>query len=178
MTLIIGALVNDGDIAYIVGLDEPVTQYVKLRVESDDISAFEHINDADCWGRLEWTADDHDYWPTRSRRPNIDDPVDRAHARIVQRDVHHHLWWWPTLSVWGTPRAEWARASDETFNEVQRLLEEGFYSVGLELHETLTDSQGNTHDVIVTQAWLGGIDCQSQDYLETIVADLWAELVP
>ena len=162
LTAILDALTDDGDT---YDLDARLT--LVLRIEPDDTSAYDHINDADCWGKLEWARNDP--YSGRSRRPDHFD----GKARIVEHDSPHTLWWQPTPEVWGTPKP-WNFDAD--FAEVRRLLHDGFYQVGLKLRERVTDSWGHAHTVTVDQQWLGGIDSLDNGCLREIVGDLLHDL--
>lgn len=139
-----------------------------LRIEGDDSGmGWNDMMDAECFGTVEWTRATHGHAP----RP---DGFDGA-ARKILTDGWDVCWWQPpTAKAIGTV---W---TDEQWREqtayVRERVEYGWSQVGLELRETVTDSLGGEHAVVLDRTWLGGVDDTSSDYLPSVVSDLYAEL--
>jgi hypothetical protein len=112
-------LLVDDDDRWHTDPDDPAVEW-RYRVQADDMSAIDHINGADCWGRLAFAQNDRD--TGYSRRP----PDFGPHARIVERMHGGALWWNPTPEVWGTPKPWTTGIFDKDFADVKRLLDEGF----------------------------------------------------
>lgn len=131
-----------------------------LKIESDPDTSV--MDDGDWFGALEWARHD-------GQRPDGFD----GRARVVRHDWPERLWWQPPSDV-----------TDENLPKFQShlsdLLEWGYSQVGLELHEWVTDSTGNEHDVIVDEAWIGGGDLTpttyDRQYVGTLVRDLAHDL--
>lgn len=155
------SLTDDGDT-----LDLGSGLHLRLRIEGDDSGhGWNDQMDAECYGAVEWVRG-------RERPPSFD-----GAARIVGRDGSDTCWWQPPTAeaigtVWSVE--QWAKQTQY----VRDRIEYGWWSVGLELRETLTDSYSGEHTVTVDTRWLGGVDDVSAEYLPEVLADLWAELDP
>ena len=68
------------------------------------------------------------------------------------------------------------RSSVPTVSHATELLRWGFYSIGVSLHEPVTDSLGHDHTVEIDAAWLGGVDTTDNSYLRDVVAEQINEL--
>ena len=150
-------LTDDGD-----EIDLPDGRSLRLRIEPDQDAS---VNDSDCYGRIEWSHVGPHNYTGRANRP--DDFTGAAH--ILDRDHGSVLWWQP----WEGATEEQARDFLPTLRE---LVEYGFKLVGLELRETVTDSLGSEHTVVLDTAWLGGVDDTGSDYLQEIIGEMLHEL--
>lgn len=155
---IIDALDDDGD-------EVEVGRYtVRLHIEPDHET---NINDYDSYGSF---AGSYRYTDSesRTRRP---DGYDGA-ARKMQVGRGDWVWWQPPADIKND-----REATDTLSHLVRDLIECGFTSVGLTVHETVLDSQGGSHRVEVTSAWLGAIDSiRDKAYKRSIIEDLFLEL--
>jgi hypothetical protein len=132
---------------------------LRLRIETDMDT---DVNDFDCYGKVEWTSGGYGLTPNR--------PDDfTGAARIIARDRGSALWWQP-----------WTGATEQEANDflptIRERVEYGFYLIGLELRETVTDSRGGSHTVELDTAWLGGVDDTSAETLADILPDLWYQV--
>lgn len=145
---------------------------LRLRIIPDE-TYFKSLSDyGDVYGRTEWTRDS-DYGPVR--------PADfDGTAEIMSRDRGSTLWWQP-YNPTDIPGYREQGNQCEGFRKYRQLvrdiLEFGFYVVGLELREQLTDSRGAVHRVEIETAWMGGIEpFQEPAYVLELVTDLAREL--
>lgn len=159
---LLAQLIEDGDT---VALGDGRT--LVLHVERDDIDPLTLINDADCWGRVAWDRPNRD--TGQSVRPDGFTGAARKFS-LYGYALEGTVWW--------EPYREGHHVVDdpETVAYMRELLAEGFQQVGLELRETLTDSQGHEHAVTVDTAWLGGTDSLGNGFLREVLGDLLAEL--
>jgi hypothetical protein len=162
----IATLVDDDD-RWHEDPDDPTVEW-KYRVEGDDIPAMDHINDADCWGKLRWNRDNIDTgW---SQRPDDFGP----HSRILYRDSRQSLWWEPY--EWREDRA--TRDFESEFASVKQVMEDGFCMVALHRREKCPHCGGPERELV---EYLGGIDvwpwADEHKYHHTIVEDLAAEIL-
>lgn len=116
------------------------------------------INDYDCYGKIEWSDNNHH----GSVRPD----GFTGRAVVMDRNAHQTLWW----EAYEELTEEEVR---ETEPFVRRLIEEGFCQVGLVLIEVLHDSLGKTHEVEVSTAWMGGVD----EFCSNVVGELLNQLI-
>src|SRR5436190_12045436 len=119
---VIADLTDDGDVYVFDGTRYSLT----LHIEVDDITAMEHINDADCWGQVEWAKVDSDTgYCTRPR-----------HFTGAARKLAINGWHMEG-DVWWEPYREGHKVYDdpETVADMRRLLGDGFRQVGVTLHE-------------------------------------------
>jgi hypothetical protein len=159
------ALSEDGT-TYEFEADDGRVFVIKLHTEHDPDSS---INDYESYGQLStWTRDGF----CGSTRPRGFGPL----ARIICRDRGSTLWWQPTPELWGTPKPWDGPTFEADWIIAKTLFEDGFYQVGVSLHETVTDSLGGEHVVEVCSAWLGGVDSAEGEWLRDIVSDLLADL--
>lgn len=136
---------------------------LRLRIEVDQDAT---INDDEADGKVEWVRGDRDWSPMRYPRPNGFD----GSARIIDHDNGYALWWQPYEGLTDEQiRSERPRILD--------LVRYGFKGVILELLETIVDSQGGSHTVVVDTASLWGIDSLENGYLLEVVQELAAELL-
>ena len=160
-------LTDDGDTVELENGAE-----LRLRIVPDD-TYFGSLSDhGDCYGRTAWTRDS-DYGPVR--------PADfDGTAEIMFRDHRSTLWWQP-YDPTDIPGYREQGNRCEGFRKYRQLvrdiLEFGFYVVGLEFREQLTDSRGAVHRVELETAWLGGIEPDPERaYVRELVTDLAREL--
>lgn len=163
MADVLADLTDDGDVYVFDGTRYSLT----LHIEVDDITAMEHINDADCWGRVEWAKVDRDTgYCTRPR-----------HFTGAARKLTINGWHMEG-EVWWEPYREGHKVYDdpETIAYMRRLLGDGFRQVGVTLHEIVSDSLGHPHTVVVASDWLCGIDSLDNGYLADVIDGRIAEL--
>lgn len=118
-----------------------------------------HINDYDCYGRIEW---DHG-----GRRPAGFD----GSARVMMRDRSSRLWW--------QPYREGRLVYDEPSSRqiVMDLLIFGFTLMSLQLWGPAFDVLGVRHHVLVEEAVMGGVEpTPDTDAITSICSDLLADL--
>lgn len=127
------------------------------------------INDYEGDGQIEWTNDnDHGH----VRPSNFD-----GSARVVKTERGSALWWMPpTKEIMG--KAWDSETMQEEEARIFDLIEDGFTLVRLELRETLTDSAGNEHTVIVADAILGGVDKMYPDLVAELAGEIACNLPP
>lgn len=141
---------------------------LRVRVEGDDSGmGWNDQMDAECYGTVEWV---HQVGGYPERPAHFD-----GAARKIMVDGYQTCWWQPPTAkaigtVW-TPE-QWR----EQTAYVRERVEFGWYCVGLELRETVTDSLGQSHTVVLDSGWLGGVDDVSDEYLPEVVSDLFANL--
>lgn len=135
-----------------------------LKIERDDIPASRLINDAGCWGKVSKYAYDYSH-DSREPRPK----EFTGAARKIQVDRGYWMWWEPY-------REEGGKVYDDadSFNEVRRLLEEGFLGVTVILQRRC-DCCGQLKEVGRDSLW--GIDSLENGYGATVVGDLVDEIL-
>lgn len=157
---------TEHDDSYEFEADDGREFVIKLHIEHDPDTS---INDYESYGQLSsWTPNND--WG--SRRPRGFGPL----ARIICRDRHSTMWWQPTPELWGSDKPWDGPTFEADWIIAKTLFEDGFYQVGLSLHETVTDSLGGEHNVEVRSTWIGGVDDASPTYLRDLVSDLLADL--
>lgn len=159
---IIDALDDDGD-------EVEVGRYtVRLHIEPDETSYFTDIAEmGDVYGHTAYVDAMRTNNYGHAMRPlGFDGSARKLQLRSSQ------IWWQPPDDIRGDPAAIREMAS-----LVRDLCEYGFTSVGLTVHETITDSLGRSHRVEVISAWLGGIDTiEDLSYKRSIIEDLFLDL--
>jgi len=137
---------------------------LRLKIEPDDRSPMEEMNDSDCYGRLGWGRPDR-YQYGEVRPADMDGNAEKLHFS----QGYTAIWWQPPEDV---------KRTDPIFGELRRqvitLLEEGFYLVIVKLEERC--DHGDWHEI--NNAALGGCDSIDQPYLGEIVTDLAEEVKP
>lgn len=145
LAAVLAQLDDDGDT---VELDDGRT--LRLRIETDDESPFDHINGCDAYGRVAWVERYRgDHYRGQATRP------DGFTGRAVKLHVMGgDAFWWEPYYEGGayTPPTSAEQAW------MAELVTFGFKGVTLELRESVTDSRGNDHDVTVATAALWGLD--------------------
>lgn len=145
---------DDGATAWPDTDDDAPAWKLRLRVEPDYDASVSDF--PDCYGTMEW-ADRY----CRSRPVGFDG----AARKMGNRDGSY--WWQPPADIKSDPKVIEVAA-----RSFARLMEEGFWSVGLEL---LTRCDKG-HEHVAASAWLGGIDELDHAYLADILPDLAREL--
>lgn len=127
------------------------------------------INDYEGDGQVEW-GESNDYGYVRPANFT-------GTARIIKREGNSALWWQPpSVEMIGK---SWT--NDEMYEEqtrIMELVEYGFTLVRLELRETLTDSAGNEHTVVLADAILGGVDKMYPDLVAELAGEIACNLPP
>lgn len=136
-----------------------------LRIFPDEDAS---INDYEGDGEVRWTRG-NDYGPVRP------DTFSGA-ARIIKTERHASLWWEPPTKEIVGPEGLSAEEMAATEARVRRLVEEGFLLVRLELMETVTDSLGNGHSVVLADRVLGGVDEMYPDIIGEMVSEMADEM--
>jgi hypothetical protein len=172
----------------------------RLNITTDDTSAIEHINDCDCYGRVEWAGANIDRNTGHYRRP---DGMTGA-ARLLRPNG-----WHIDSPVWWEPYREGRKvyATDDDVRFMTELLGDGFKVVvvtrlergpaNIQHHASgvsycwdcgsrlvlMADDDGemDTHECDeqireVNASSLGGIDTVVPGYLAEIVAEMVSEL--
>lgn len=142
-------------------LELPDGRFLKLTISHDPDWS---INDYEAHGRVSYPQGHHN---DRQNRPADFDGA----ARKVWYDRSSWCWWQPPDDVKSDPEA-----MRDMYSHVRDLMEFGFHVVTLELGETVSDSRGGEHEVIIAGASLGGVDDVSKNYLPLVVDDLVSEL--
>lgn len=138
---------------------------VTLRIESDEYAGgWNDQMDAECYGTVQWTRD--------GSRPA---GFDRSARKIQTQDCDTCWWQPPTAKAIGTvwTAEQWV----EQTAYVRERVEEGWYSVGLQVSEIVTDSIGREHRVVLDTAWIGGVDTVTGDYLAELVVEQYYEVM-
>lgn len=136
------------------------------------------VNDYDCYGKVEPGVRGYNDHGRNGARPKGFD------GRARKWDTRDGVLWWQPPDDLRSPKKggfatteEWRDALDKLYSLVRKLCERGFYGVVVELHETLTDSRGKTHEVVVGSQGLWGIDSLKNGYLRETVKELTEELL-
>lgn len=157
---ILAALDDDGD-EYLM----PDGRMLRLRIEADDQSGADFINDCDAYGRVAWCEYVRDTGHVRPR------PEDFDGSAVILCDMHGDRFWW-------LPYREGHKLYDSPEERVivRELVTFGPRSVVLELCEG-RDHYGRP--IVTNAASLGGcFDVADDGYRRSIVAELLAELLP
>ena len=167
MTSALDALTDDGDT-----YELPDGRMLRLHIEHDPDS---DINDYECYGRTEQFC--HRYSEGKVERPADMD----GSARKIEVDQGYWMWWQPdkdmkSAKAWGGEADQYERVFRDYLNHVTDLLRYGFRTVGVSLHEHVTDSLGNDHLVELTAEYIGGVDSTDDSYLRELVSDQINEL--
>ena len=158
-------LSDDGD-----EFELPDGTLVRLKIETDDIDALRHFEDADCFGKVEQVG--HNRYPEMHQ--GNEDAVrpagfDGAAFKIkIPRSYHMegNFWWQPYDRHWDreTMLAEKAR--------IHQLLFEGFKQVGL-LHIKPGPANAPTFgETTINESWSRGGD----EFYPELIDDLLSEL--
>jgi len=152
---------NDRDV---VELEDGRT--LRLRIDADQDS---QISDYECYGKVEWGAEDPD--TGRERRPK--GFTGNSQKIQIRNSGRTSAWWEPPTGDYassakrGTP--EWAKEVESITN----LVEFGFKSVTLEL---VQGHDAYNRWIVRKVQSLGGIDSLEDGYLLDVVTELAAEL--
>lgn len=146
------------------------THELRLRIEPDPESS---INDGDCYGRTERYC--HDYHERAPRPADMD-----GSARKIQVSRGEWIWWQPaddlrSLKAWiksGGDPGTYPEAYAEHLRMAERLLQDGFMQVGLEVWET--NERG--YEYVIDSTWLGGVDSLDNGYLQDLLKEQIYEL--
>lgn len=127
----------------------------RAKINHDDIDPF---GEFDCYGKIEWAPSD------RSRPGGFD-----GRARVLVHDYPSRLWWQPPGDI--DPALD-----DALYKQAKDLAGFGMLTLGVQVIETVTDSWGNEHEVVASEAWMGGVEPFPDDDCRTnIFSDLLNE---
>lgn len=135
------------------------------KIEDDDRTGFDHINDCDCYGKVAWPVR-NDY--TREGRP-----VGFTGAAVKLRTMYGDAYWWEPYreghKVYNSPADQ--QPVEDLMNGY------GPYGVVVELHDVETcQCCGHTEVSERDVASLWGIDSLENGYKAEVISELLAEL--
>lgn len=135
---------------------------IRFRVEQDSSDVMDMWTD-DAYGKIA-PVETHRYSDYEAPRP---DGFNGRARKISLRDESY--WWQPPADVPDEQIAKW-------YQTARQLLEEGFYSFGVELR----DEDGS----VIDDEWMGGVepsalgwDADAHDYRRDLLGDLLIELM-
>lgn len=155
-------LSDDGD-----EFELPDGTLIRLKIEVDDAGALEHLQDFECYGKIEPVG--HNRYPEMhggSEEAVRPAGFDGAAFKIkIPRSYHYegNVWWQPPgLEITG---ARWDRKTTmEEKDRIYQLLFWGFKQVGLQ--------HVKSNGVVADESWIGGVD----EFYPELIDDLLSEL--
>lgn len=170
-TEMVEALIEDGD-KFVV--DE--THVLRLVIDHDDDAS---INDYEGDGKVSHYVE--------YRRAEYRPEGFTGRARKIDVDRSGCVWWEPYDGPmgWQADDGTWLAAKWEQLptaeqrkqiSRITRLIQDGFYTVTLQLRELVQDSLGHEHWVELASASLSAVDTVGPEYLPDVLLDLAVEL--
>lgn len=142
---------------------------LKLRIVSEDKqteswTGFEYLNEGDTFGSVRWAG--------CNEEPK-DGEIDAWQMPV--QGGSKLFWTPPGPDVIGDE--PWsAEQMAEELATIQRIIENGVYTVTLSIIETVTDVLGHSKKVKIASANLGGVDAFYPELISELAGEMWGEL--